>query len=147
MSWISDFTDSLFSDNQVNYNDIFAQQSALYKEEANRRNKKFEANEVINANLATNTLLVGDSKPVGGSGATGNNFQLLQDEFAKLVAGTSLESTYGGKNLIGLTGDSLSAQQRANAMVVDQTNANNARILKDREKYNLADDIKSFFSL
>ena len=52
-----------YDDNTVDYNDMFAQQLALYKDEMNRRNKKFEANEAINANLTSNTLLVGGSKP------------------------------------------------------------------------------------
>ena len=104
-----------YDDNTVDYNDIFAQQTALYKEEMNRRNKKFEANEVINANLATNTLLVGGSKPVGGSGAQGTNFQLLQDEFAKLVANTGIDEARADSNLAGLQGDALAAQQQANA--------------------------------
>lgn len=104
-----------YDNNTVDYNDMFAQQLALYKDEMNRRNKKFEANEAINANLTSNTLLVGGSKPVGGSGAQGNNFQLLQDEFAKLVANTGIDAARTDSNLAGLSGDALLAQQQANA--------------------------------
>ena len=104
-----------YDDTSIDYNDMFSQQLALYQQEQNRRNKKFEANEVINSNLAGTTLLTGGSRPIGGPGVTGTDFSKLQTEYDALLAETDLGEAYSGSNLTGLSGDSLDAQKRANA--------------------------------
>jgi len=104
----------------VDYNSFYDEQAELYKQEMRRRNQQFETNDKLSSNAAAVNLLVGGNKPIGGNGGTGPNFQALQDEFAKMVSGTTSEQAASGSNLTGLSGDTLDNQKRANQQIVDR---------------------------
>lgn len=106
----------------IDYGAFYDQQSALYQQELNRRNKQFGANEIMKSNAVTANLLTGGNKPVSQGSAAGINFKALQDEFAALYDATDFNTAYSNSNLAGLTGDELDRQKQVNAQRVKEAN-------------------------
>lgn len=98
----------LFDNNSVNYNDLFASQSAIYQQQIAERNRLANAADITNSNLAATTILTGGSKPIE-TGPKSND----------LSARTASDAAVKEGSTEGLTGDSLALQQQRNKEAMD----------------------------